>query len=255
MSPARRSAANEHDSIQVLLAVRGLSAGYGGQAVIHDIDLEVHAGEVLAVLGPNGSGKSTFVKAAYGAIEPLNGTVEALGCMVTGWSVERLTRLGVGYVPQHDDTFRPLSVIENLRLGAYFLPRRSVGAAIDDVCSLFPALSSMLRRRVDVLSGGERKMVGIARALVAKPRLLFLDEPTAGLAPEVGRRVLSEAVAAAAENGSAVVLVEQRAEDALKVAENAVVFVGGRVITHESSRELLDRGSVASLFLSSRGTE
>jgi ABC-type branched-subunit amino acid transport system ATPase component len=236
-------------SPDLALSIRGLSAGYGGEPIIKDIDLDVHVGEVVAVLGANGSGKSTFVKAAVGEIALSQGRVSIFGRDVTGWDMARLAKFGVGYVPQLDDTFRSLSVKENLELGGYRVKKGDLSTRIEETYELFPVLRDLIKRRVDVLSGGERKMVGIARALMARPRLIFFDEPTAGLTPEVGQRVLTDAVRAAAMSGAGVVLVEQRVEEALKISDRAVVYVGGRVVIDRSAEELRNSEEIASLFL------
>ncbi|MHB8470253.1 MAG: ABC transporter ATP-binding protein, partial [Gaiellaceae bacterium] len=230
--------------------VKRLSAGYGGPPIIHNVDLTVNPCEVVAVLGPNGSGKSTFLNANIGQIQPSPGSVvEAFGQNVTGWGPQRLASLGVGYVPQHNDAFAPLSVRENLEIGGYRLRRRETAARIAEICDLFPMLQRLLRKRVDVLSGGERKMVGIARAWMSAPKLLLFDEPTAGLAPEIGRRVLSEAVSAAAQSGAGIVLVEQRAEEALKLSDHVLVFVVGTVAASGPVEEVMKRENFGELFL------
>lgn len=240
---------------QSILRTDGLTAGYGGPPIVQDISVTVNAGQIVAVLGANGSGKSTFVKAVVGEIRPERGTVHIRGQDVTGWAQERLTRLGVGYVPQIDDCFRVLTVRENLELGGYLLPARQLRERMAAALDLFPNLSNMLHRKVDVLSGGERKMVGIARALMTSPRLVLFDEPTAGLAPQIARQVLEHAVSVCAASGAGVLLVEQRAEEALRVADLAVVFAQGSVHAQGPVDKLLETTDLGRVFLGSNHRE
>jgi branched-chain amino acid transport system ATP-binding protein len=242
------SASNGHPLTPVLEVV-GLSAGYGAAPVVDEIDLSLAQGEIAAVLGPNGAGKSTLLKALTGRLRPSAGRVGLDGEDITGMPAHRLARLGVGYVPQAKDVFPTLTVLENLELGGYLLARGDVAVHVDRVVALVPALRPLLDRTVKSLSGGERKLLGIARSLMLEPRVLLLDEPTASLAPAVAQEVLSKHVRALADEGTAVLLVEQRVKDALAVADRGYVMVGGRVRATGRAADLLAREDVGEMFL------
>jgi ABC-type branched-subunit amino acid transport system ATPase component len=234
---------------ETLLSLEGLSAGYGKVPIIHEIRGAVGAGEVVTVVGPNGAGKSTLLKAVAGILPPLAGRVVFAGTPLTGITPYELAKLGIGYVPQSEDVFPNLSVHENLEMGGYLLPSAVIPGRIEAVTERLPAIRRFMSRRASTLSGGERKMVAIARALMTEPRLLILDEPTAGLSPELAARFLSDHVPSLAEAGSAVLLVEQRAYAALEVSHWGYLLVAGRVELDLAASDLLSRGDVGELFL------
>ena len=242
------SSGNGHP-VAPVLEVIGLSAGYGAAPVVRGVDLSVSSAEVVAVLGPNGAGKSTLLKALTGRLHPSAGRVLLGGQDITGLSAHRLARLGVGYVPQARDVFETLTVTENLEMGGYLLPRGEVAKGIERVLSLLPSLSPLSGRTVKSLSGGERKLLGIARSLMLEPRALLLDEPTASLAPAVAQMVLSRHVRRLADEGTAVILVEQRVKDALAVADRGYVMVGGEVLATGSASDLMTGHDVGEMFL------
>src|SRR5207244_1366525 len=175
----------------------------GGAPVVQDVSISVGAGEIVAVIGPNGAGKSTLLKSVIGILRVTGGRVLLGADDVTNHPPEELARRGVGYVPQVLDIFEPLTVLENLEMGGYLLPPVRVRTRIDEVTQVFPALASMLKRRADKLSGGERKMLAIARVLVLDPRVLILDEPTANLSPNLADSLLQEQVRRLPEMGVA----------------------------------------------------
>ena len=176
----------------VELRTEALTAGYGGSPVVHGVSLSVAAGEIVSLVGPNGSGKSTLLKSIVGVVETLSGNVRIGGRDVTGWPPENIARIGVGYVPQIDDVFGPLTVRENLEMGGYLLRSRELEPRLRHVMSVFPQLDRMAGRRANKLSGGERKMLAMGRALMLAPALVVLDEPTANLAPIIAHAVLHE---------------------------------------------------------------
>jgi branched-chain amino acid transport system ATP-binding protein len=237
------------DDVEVGLRVDGVSAGYGADMVIRDIHLSAPKGRISAVIGPNGSGKSTLLKAITGVIRVSTGRVTLGGEDITNFSTDVITRRGVGYVPQLNDVFPPLTVQENLEAGGYMLPKSKVGSAMENVFGIFPQLGAMRRRTAGRLSGGERKMLAIGRALMVDPPVLVLDEPTANLSPALARTVLHGYVARLRDEGVAVLLVEQRARDALQVSDWGYVMVAGQVTIAASARELDAREDMASLFL------
>jgi len=216
----------------------GLTAGYGGSPVIHGISISVAPAEVVSIVGPNGSGKSTLLKSIVGVVETLSGQVRIGDHDVTGWRSEDIARIGVGYVPQVDDVFAPLTVRENLEMGGYLLRSRDIPTRIDHVMSVFPQLSKMAGRRAGKLSGGERKMLAMGRVLMLSPALVVLDEPTANLAPIIAAEVLHDHVRQLAATGASVLVVEQRARAVLEISDRTYVLGGGQLRMEGTPDEL-----------------
>ncbi|HVB70913.1 MAG TPA: ABC transporter ATP-binding protein [Acidimicrobiales bacterium] len=222
---------------QVLRAT-GLSAGYDGRPIVQDIDIEATPGRVVSIVGPNGSGKSTLLKAIVGVVPVLGGRVTVGEHDITNLAPQRVAKLGVGYVPQIDDVFPPLTVKENLEIGGYLLARGEVATRIEAVLAFFPRLKGMLGRKAGKLSGGERKMLAMGRVLMVSPSVLVLDEPTANLAPLVATQLLEEYIRGFADHGSTVLLVEQRARAALRISDWTCVLGGGRVVLSGLPKDL-----------------
>ncbi len=216
--------------------------------------MSVGAGEIVAIIGPNGAGKSTLLKALVGILRVTTGRIMLDAENVTNRPPEELARRGVGYVPQVQDIFEPLTVLENLEMGGYLLPSARVHGRVAEVLEVFPALKPMLKRRADKLSGGERKMLAIARVLMLDPKVLILDEPTANLAPQLAEKLLHEQVKGLGALGKAVLLVEQRARAALDIAAWTLVLVSGSVRLEGPPGELLDRQDFEELFLGAATT-
>jgi branched-chain amino acid transport system ATP-binding protein len=237
------------------LEVDGVSVGYGKVPIVREASLRVALGEIVLVMGPNGAGKSTLIKAITGQLPLLAGRVALATVDVTRWREEDRVAAGIGYVPQTRDVFAPLTVLENLQMGAYRVRGREVGARLDEVLELFPALAPLRRRTAKTLSGGERKMVAIARGLMADPRLLILDEPTSNLAPQIAASVLEKVVARLAVSGRAVLLIEQRVSLALHVASRGYVLTEGRVRLEGTAEELRTKHDLGALFLGRGGVE
>jgi ABC-type branched-subunit amino acid transport system ATPase component len=206
------------------------------------------------MVGPNGSGKSTLLKALVGIVEVLSGSVLVGEQDVTGWRPEDVARIGVGYVPQVDDVFAPLTVKENLEMGGYLLRAREVPARIERVLDVFPQLRRMLTRRAGKLSGGERKMLAMGRVLMLEPSLVVLDEPTANLAPQVAHAVLSEHVRQLARTGASVLVVEQRARAVLEISDRTYVLGGGQLRMSGTPAELATSSEFVDSFLGGSGT-
>jgi ABC-type branched-subunit amino acid transport system ATPase component len=213
-------------------------AGYGGSPVLHGVSIRVEPGEVVSIVGPNGSGKSTLLKSLVGLVEIQSGSVFVGDRDVTGWPSEDVARIGVGYVPQIDDVFAPLTVRENLEMGGYLLKAREVAPRVEHVLEVFPQLQRMLVRRAGKLSGGERKMLAMGRALMLEPVLVVLDEPTANLAPLIARSVLQEHVRQLASTGASVLVVEQRAKAVLEISDRTYVLAGGQLRMEGTPSEL-----------------
>ncbi|MHB8505807.1 MAG: ABC transporter ATP-binding protein [Acidimicrobiales bacterium] len=235
------------------LRVQGLSAGYNRVPIVHGIDLQVGLGEVVLVMGPNGAGKSTLIKAITGELPAFSGRIELDGRDVTKLREEQRNLVGVGYVPQVRDVFGPLTVAENLEMGGYRLRKQEVAERQQEIFALFPQLPPLRRRLARTLSGGERKMLAIGRALMAQPRLMVLDEPTAGLAPTIARSVLHDIVTRLAESGRALLLIEQRVSLGLEVSSWGYVMTDGRLRLEESCADLRSRPDLAALFLGQGG--
>jgi ABC-type branched-subunit amino acid transport system ATPase component len=231
------------------LEVVGLSAGYGQSPVIHDLDLTVAREEVVCVIGPNGAGKSTLLKAVLGVIAPMAGQITLDGDRLGGLRTDQIARKGVGYVPQVKDVFDTLTVRENLEMGGYVLGRREVEGRVEEVLQLYPALALMASRYAGNLSGGERKMLAMGRVLMTRPSLLVLDEPTAGLSPQLAHELLHEHVARLASTGVAILLVEQHAREALAISGWAYVLASGQVVLADSAATLLERPDIHEIFL------
>jgi branched-chain amino acid transport system ATP-binding protein len=229
MESPRESALSSPRDKPALLA-EDVRAGYGAGDIIHGVSVSVAPGAVASVVGPNGSGKSTLLKALTGVIRLSSGRILAGDRDITGLPPEEVARAGVGYVPQTDDVFAPLTVRENLEMGGYLLGSREVSARIERVTSVFPRLGQMLTRRAGRLSGGERKMLAMGRVLMVEPAVFLLDEPTANLAPQVAAELLTGHVRALAEAGAAVLVVEQRARAVLAISDYTYVLGGGQVL-------------------------
>jgi ABC-type branched-subunit amino acid transport system ATPase component len=206
-------------------------------------------GEIVTVVGPNGAGKSTLLKAIVGSLRLAAGEVRLAGDRVDHLATQQLARIGIGYVPQSDDVFTPLSVRENLLLGGYLCRRRAIPERVEQVYQLFPALREMESRTAGKLSGGERKMLALGRALMSEPSVLILDEPTANLSPELSDRVLEDHVKGLAQRNVAVLLVEQKARQAMAISDRTYVLVAGKVQFAGSPAELLDRSDFGDLML------
>jgi len=242
-APALRGAALETEL---------LSAGYAGRPVVQELSIRVSPGEVVSVVGPNGSGKSTLLKSLVGVVQVLSGKVIWDGAEVTNWTPDAAARAGVGYVPQVDDVFAPLTVRENLEMGGYLLPRRAVPERITHVLEVFPQLGRMLTRKAGRLSGGERKMLAMGRVLILEPRAFILDEPTANLAPALALSLLDEHVRQLSATGASVLIVEQRARAVLAISDRTYVLTGGRCQMEGTPAELTASPDFVDTFLGGR---
>ncbi|HUZ22131.1 MAG TPA: ABC transporter ATP-binding protein [Streptosporangiaceae bacterium] len=237
------------------LSATGISAGYSNVPVIKDVSIEVGPAEIVLVMGPNGAGKSTLVKTINGELPLLGGTLMLDGVDIGRLPEERRVAAGIGYVPQVRDVFPPLTVMENLEMGGYRLRGAEVKRRQAEVFELFPQLVGLRRRLGRSLSGGERKMLAIGRALMARPKLLVLDEPTANLAPLVADTVLHGIVSRVADSGRAVLLVEQRVSLGLDVASWGYILTDGRVRLAASCAELRAMDDLGTLFLGRASTD
>jgi ABC-type branched-subunit amino acid transport system ATPase component len=235
------------------LSVQDLVAGYvRGLPVVHGVSIEVDRGEIVTLIGPNGAGKSTVLKAIAGLIEREGGRVRLDGRDVTALPAHEVVTAGIGFVPQTGNVFTTLTVHENLTVGAHVIAG-PLEQRRDRAYSLFPPLAARRSLRARTLSGGERQMLAIARALMTDPTLLMLDEPTAGLAPRAVDEVFGQ-LRRLAESGIAVLMVEQNAKAALRASDRGYVLTEGRNRVAGAARELLDDPGVAEAFLGGRRT-
>lgn len=235
---------------EATLSVTDLYAGYGGAPVLRGASMRAHIGEIVSIIGPNGAGKSTLLKAIAGIVRPVSGSVVFGGDDVTGERPDRLTRRGLGFVPQLDNVFPTLTVSENLHVGAQALARGERQDAVAAVVDRFPLLRERRRQRAGTLSGGQRKLVALARALVARPSLLLLDEPSAGLSPHATDMVFAE-LEGIRESGIGIAMVEQNARRALALSSRGYVLDMGRNAHEGTGADLLVDPRVAELYLGS----
>ncbi|MGF1658776.1 MAG: ABC transporter ATP-binding protein [Rubrimonas sp.] len=233
--------------MSALLSIEDVTAGYGEADILFDLDLEVRSGEIVAIVGPNGAGKSTAMKAVFGLLRVRRGHIWFNGNPISGWSPDRIVRHGVCYVPQVDNMFRDMSVHENLEMGA-FIRRDDLSAAFEKVYALFPDLRDKRREMAGRLSGGQRQMVAMGRALMLDPKLLLLDEPTAGLSPKYMERIF-EIVRDVRRAGVSILLVEQHAKQALAFCDRGYVLATGRNRRDGTGADLLGDPEIARLFL------
>ena len=222
--------------MSALLQVRGLTAGYGAAPVLHGIDLDVESGTIAAVVGANGAGKTTLLRALSGLVRPESGSIEWDGTELRGTRVEDLVRRGIAHVPEGRGVITELTVEENLRLGhVWRKDKADARRATDEVYELFEPLARRRTSPGHQLSGGERQMLAIARALVGRPRLLLLDEPSLGLAPKITAQIMALLRRLRDDTGLTVLLVEQNVRSALSVADRAVVISLGRVVVDDAA--------------------
>ena len=232
-----------------VLAVEDVVAGYSAEVdILNGVSIHLDACEIVTVVGPNGAGKSTLMKAIFGLLTPKTGRIMLGDRPIAGLRPSAVTRLGVGYVPQRDNVFPSLTVTENLEIGLAAAPDKPLPRRLDAMFGLFPRLAERRRQSVGTMSGGERQMVAMARALMPEPSVLLLDEPSAGLAPLLVESMFAQ-VAAINREGIGILMVEQNARLALALSDRGYVLDLGRNRHEGSGRELIDDPRVAELYL------
>ena len=232
----------------MLLNVQDLSAGYGKVAVLHSISLDVAEHETVAIVGPNGAGKSTLLKSIAGLMRASTGKVELNGKEITGLTADLVVRERVSLVPEGGRIFPNMTVMDNLRMGAFSCRDNLKNGALEEMYELFPLLKLRSNQYARTLSGGERQMLAIARGLVSRPRLLMLDEPSLGLAPKLVDEIYSK-IRILIERGMTVLLVEQNTRYALEIANRAYVLENGRKVMEGSAEELAHSDHVRKHYL------
>ena len=234
-----------------MLELRGISTGYGGTPVVHDIDLTVEAGEIVTLVGANGAGKTTLVKTISGLLRAHQGQILFEGRRIETLSPRARVLLGIAHVPEGRQTFAGLTVTENLELGGFLHRKRTRGdtaTRIKEVCERFPVLMERLHEVVANFSGGQHQMLAIARGLMASPKLLVLDEPSLGLAPLLVSQIFA-LIAGLRAGGTAILLSEQNARLSLAIADRGYVIENGRVAMSGTGRDLLESNEVAERYL------
>jgi len=232
-----------------MLTIEGLHAGYGRIEALHGVDLSVRTGEIVALIGANGAGKTTLLMSICGTPRATLGRILLDGEDVTGLPPHRIARLGLAHCPEGRHIFPRMSVLENLQLGAVVADPRWFSDDLERVLTLFPRLKERLDQRGGTLSGGEQQMLAIARALMSRPRLLLLDEPSLGLAPMVCRDIFTMIDRINREEKVTVFLVEQNAYHALKLAHRGYVMVNGRIMLSGTGGELLANAEIRTHYL------
>jgi len=230
-----------------LLTGEGIHSGYGDMEVLHDVSFRIEEKEIISIIGPNGAGKSTLLKTIFGLLKPTKGSVTFKGNSITGLTPDRIVRLGMAYVPQVENVFPSLTVHENLEMGAFILTD-DFSARLEDVYELFPLLKKRRRQRVGKMSGGERQMVAMGRALMLDPELLLLDEPSAALAPKLAEMIF-ERITAINETSVSILIVEQNAKESLKLADRGYVLASGQNRFEDTGENLLANEEIGQLYL------
>ncbi len=221
-----------------VLAMENIDAGYGDVVIVHNVSIVVGEGEIVAIVGPNGSGKSTLLKSLFGFAKLFRGRMFYQGEDVTGMASDRLVSLGIGYVPQISNVFPNLSIAENLDMGAYHRRgKASIKAGMAEIFEMFPELEAKKNALAGNLSGGERQMLAIARAMMAQPRVLLLDEPLASLSPKPTSVIVSK-LESIERAGTAIVIVEQNVRKALSIAKRGYVLVDGTCAMEGTAKSL-----------------
>jgi len=229
------------------LEVIGLTAGYTEVPILNKVNLSVKTGEIVAVLGPNGAGKSTLIKTIFGLLSPSEGKISFKGEDITNSKPEKVVRKGISYVPQVDNVFPSLSIQENLEMGA-FIRTDDYQGKLEEIYDLFPILGERRKQKVGQLSGGQRQMVAMGRALMLDPEILMLDEPSAGLAPLLVASIF-EKIRDINAKGISIVIVEQNAKEALKMADYGYILAMGKNVLDETGEALLESEEVGRLYL------
>ncbi len=232
-----------------LLSLKNLHVGYGGIKAVKGIDLEVNAGELVTLIGANGAGKTTTLKAIVGLLRPTEGTIEYAGGSIAGVASHRIAARGLALVPEGRGVFPSLTIEENLQMGAYIRDDRdAIAADIEHKFTLFPRLKERAKQTAGTLSGGEQQMLAISRALMARPKLLLLDEPSMGLAPIMVQKIF-EVVRDISKSGMTILLIEQNAKLALQISQRGYVMDGGLITLADESKALLANPKVREAYL------
>lgn len=239
------------DADSSVLTVSNLTTGYGDVQVVNDFDAVVRENEIVTLIGPNGAGKSTVIKSIFGFVKPWSGEVLLRGDDISGKEPENIVREGVSWVPQRDNVFKAMTVRENLEMGG-FIRDSGISERIEEIYDVFPALEAKDGTKAAALSGGQRQMLAMGRALMLDPELLLVDEPSAGLAPELVSDAFDN-IEKVRDRGTAILMVEQNATRALERSDRGYVLDQGSNRFEGTGSELLDNDEVAKLYLGATG--
>ena len=231
----------------IILKTEDITVGYTEVDILHDVGIRVKSGEIVSIIGPNGAGKSTLLKTIFGILKPRHGTVTLKEEDITGLKPDKIARKGISYVPQVENVFPSMTIQENLEMGA-FIRDDDYSQRLDEVYDLFTVLRERKKQKVGHLSGGQRQMVAMGRALMLDPQVLLLDEPSAGLAPVLVSDIFEKIMEINA-TGVAMIIVEQNAREALKMAHHGYVLAMGRNVLDDKGEALLANEEVGRLYL------
>jgi branched-chain amino acid transport system ATP-binding protein len=231
-----------------MLAIKGLRSGYGKIDVLHDLSMDILQGQIITLIGANGAGKTTLLKTVSGLLQPTAGSIEFEGANIARRPPHKIVKQGISHVPEGRAILKRMTVLDNLRMGAYVRSDSEVERDIESVLVRFPVLSERRLQMAGTLSGGEQQMLAIGRALVARPRLLLLDEPSLGLAPKIVTRIFLT-LRELKNEGKTILLVEQNARQALQVADYGYVMERGRIVVTGLGQELLNMPEVQRTYL------
>jgi ABC-type branched-subunit amino acid transport system ATPase component len=233
-----------------VLEVRGLEGGYGSVQILYEIDMHVDEGEFVTIIGPNGCGKSTLIKTIFGIATYYGGDIEYMGQDVSGWRTDQLVNHGIAYVPQIDNVFPSLSVEENLQMGGNTLPNNILNERIERSLEMFPDLRSREHDLAASLSGGERQMLAISRALISDPKFLLLDEPTAALSPLYQQQIIDR-IDSLRKEGITILIVEQNARLSLARSDRGYILANGKMVHTGDAQHILTDPEIGEYFLGS----
>jgi len=233
-----------------VLDVRGLEGGYGSVQILYEIDMHVDEGEFVTIIGPNGCGKSTLIKTIFGIATYYSGDIEYRSRDVSGWRTDQLVNHGIAYVPQVNNVFPSLSVEENLQMGGNKLPTNVLNDRIERALEMFPDLRSREYDLAASLSGGERQMLAISRALISEPKFLLLDEPTAALSPLYQQQII-ERIDSLREDGITILIVEQNARLSLARSDRGYIMANGKIVHSGDAQHILTDPEIGEYFLGS----
>ncbi len=229
------------------LEAKGVTSGYSDVDILHDVSIRVDSNQIVSIIGPNGAGKSTLLKTIFGILKPRHGTIRLKEENITGLKPDKVAHKGISYVPQVDNVFPSMTIQENMDMGA-FIRNDDYSRRVEEIYELFPVLGERRNQKAGQLSGGQRQMVAMGRALMLDPQLLLLDEPSAGLAPNLVDMIFKK-IKEINATGVAIMIVEQNAREALKMADHGYVLAMGRNVLDDSGDALLDNEEVGRLYL------
>ena len=234
-----------------MFKVSGVHSGYDGTIIIEDININVQRDEIVTIIGPNGSGKSTLLKSIFGIVKPQQGKIEFQNEQITGMKPFRVFEKGISYVPQVENIFSNLTISENLDIGFYTSKINDTKNELDKIYSIFPQLKNKKSIKSGNLSGGERQMLAISRALIGDPKLLLLDEPTASLAPNLVSEIMQKLIQIK-DSGTSILLVEQNAKKSLDISERCYVLVMGKNFFEGKASEVIQNKELGRMFLGNK---